>query len=54
MLKKGLKYLLVFGLPFVIDQFVVSYPQVAQLSVGTLLVMGLNFLKVRANLGKAK
>ena len=46
-LKKGLKYFLIFILPVLVDKFVVSYPQVAQLTVGALLVMLANFLKAK-------
>ena len=49
-LLKGVKYLVIFILPFLVDQFIVSYPQVAQLTVGAILVMGVNLLKVRSGL----
>ena len=51
MVKKGLRVLVVFALPMAVDQFVVSYPQIAQLSIGSLLIMGLNYLKLKTNLG---
>ena len=46
-LKKGLKYFVIFLLPALVDKFVVSYPEIAQLSIASLLVMSLNFLKIR-------
>ena len=46
-LKKGLKYFILFILPVLIDKFVVAYPQVAQLTVGAVLVMLANFLKAK-------
>ena len=44
-LAKGLKYFLIFVFPFAVDQFVISYSQWAQLSLGALLVMISNFGK---------
>ena len=44
-LLKGVKYLVIFILPFLVDQFIVSYPQVAQLTIGAGLVMLVNWLK---------
>ena len=44
---KGLKYGIIFILPLLVDQFIISYPQWAQLTVGGILVMLLNWLKVR-------
>ena len=49
-LKKGVKYFVIFLLPFLVDKFVVSYPELAQLSIGTLLVMLSNFLKVKVGM----
>lgn len=42
---KGLKYFVIFLLPVLIDKFVVSYPDVAQLTVGAVLVVLANYLK---------
>lgn len=44
-LKKGVKYFVLFTLPFLINVFVIQFPDIAQLSIGGLLVMGMNFLK---------
>lgn len=44
---KGVKYLVIFALPMLVNQFVVSFPEVAQLTVGGLLVVGVNVLKAR-------
>ena len=44
---KGLKYVVIFILPLLVDQFVIAYPQWAQLTVGGLLVVLTNWLKVR-------
>lgn len=42
---KALKYGVMFALPWAIDQFIVSYPQYAQLTVGAILVALANWLK---------
>lgn len=47
---KGIKYFLIFLLPILVDRFVVSYPGIAQLTVGALLVMLVNWLKVQVGL----
>ena len=47
MLFKGVKVLVVFGLPFLVEQFVTNFPAWANLSVSTVLYMVLNFLKVK-------
>ena len=47
-LLKALKYIAIFALPVVVDQFVVAYPQLAQLTVGGILVMLTNYLKIKA------
>ena len=44
-LYKGLKYLIIFGLPFLVDQFIVAYPEWAQLTVGGGVVMLANWGK---------
>lgn len=46
-LKKGIKYFVIFAIPFLVDQFVVNYPEYAQLTVGGLLVMLTNFAKMK-------
>ena len=49
--KKGLgkvaKYLVIFAVPALVDKFIISYPEIAQLSVGAILVGIVNYLKVR-------
>lgn len=50
MVVKGVKYVLLFLVPALIDQFLIAYPAIAQLSLGGLLVMLANFLKVRVGL----
>ena len=45
-LGKGVKYLIIFGLPLAVDQLIIAYPDWAQLTLGGLLVMAVNFLKV--------
>jgi len=47
MVLKGLKYVVLFGIPFAVDQFIFAFPEITQLSVGGLLVMVANYLKVR-------
>lgn len=43
---KALTTVVLFALPIAVDQFVVSYPEYAQLTLGGLLVMGMNYIKV--------
>ena len=49
-LLKGLKFFVLFALPVLVDKFIVSFPDLAQLSVGAVLVLAVNFLKVKYNL----
>ncbi len=44
---KGLKYFVLFLLPVLVNMFIVKFPELAQLTVGALLVMLVNFLKVK-------
>lgn len=44
---KGLKYVVIFGLPMLVDNFVVSFPEYAQLTLGGALVLLLNYLKIK-------
>ena len=44
-IKKGIKYFIIFALPILVNQFVVAYPDWAQLTVGGLLVMAVNWGK---------
>jgi len=46
-LYKALKYVVIFILPALVDRFIISYPEIAQLSVAGILVLLLNYLKVR-------
>ena len=46
-LQKGVVAFVLFLLPFLIDQFIVQCPELAQLTIGSVLVMGANFLKVK-------
>ena len=43
---KILKYFLIFLIPILVDRFIVAYPQIAQLSIGALLVGVVNYIKV--------
>jgi len=47
-LKKMVKYAVLFGIPVLVDQLIVAYPLVAQMTVGTLLVGIVNYLKVKS------
>jgi len=47
-LVKGIKYFILFLLPVLVDHFIVAFPEIAQLSVGGILVMGYNWLKIKA------
>jgi len=52
-LLKGVKYLVLFGIPMLVNAFVVEYPEIAQLTVGGILAMITNFLKLKVEpLGK--
>lgn len=42
---KGAKYFVIFGIPFLVNQFVITYPEWAQLTIGSLLVMLANWGK---------
>jgi len=42
---KGLKYITVFALPFLVDAFILSMPNVASLTIGTCLLMLVNVAK---------
>lgn len=59
-LKKGFgkfaKYVIIFALPVAVDQLIYAYPNWAQLTLGGILVMGVNWLKVSVapKLGFAK
>jgi hypothetical protein len=44
-LVKGVKYVVLFALPILVNQFIVAYPQWAQLTLGGVLVMIVNWLK---------
>lgn len=46
-LVKTLKVVALFAIPLAVDQFLIAFPEVAQLTVGGLLVFGANWLKVR-------
>ena len=45
-LGKFAKYFLLFGAPVIVDKLIVAYPDWAQLSLGGLLVLLTNWLKV--------
>jgi hypothetical protein len=42
---KGAKYFCIFLLPLLVDKFIISYPEIAQLTVGGILVMIANYAK---------
>jgi len=44
-LLKGLKYFVIFLLPVLVDKFIVSYPDIAQLTIGGILVLTTDWLK---------
>lgn len=44
---KGVKYFILFLLPVLVDNFIIKYPEIAQLTIGSLLVMLVNWLKNR-------
>ena len=47
-LKKMVKYAVLFGIPVLVDQLIVAYPLIAQMTVGTLLVGLVNYLKIKS------
>ena len=47
---KGVKYFVVFALPFLVDTFILSMPEVASISIGAALLMIVNVLKVKYGL----
>lgn len=46
-LQKGVKYFVAFILPFAVDQFIFAMPDIANLTIGTCLLMLVNVLKVK-------
>lgn len=52
MVKKGVAVFVMFLLPWLVDQFLIAFPDIAQLTVGGLLVMLVNFLKNKLGLLK--
>jgi hypothetical protein len=47
MWQKGLKYLVVFAIPFAVDSFIMTMPDIANLTIGSCLLMLVNVLKVK-------
>jgi len=47
MLEKGLKYFLVFSLPFLVDMFIYQMPEITNITIGTGLLMLCNLLKAK-------
>ena len=47
---KIVKYFVIFLIPFLVDDFIISYPEIAQISVGAILVGIVNYLKVKVGL----
>ena len=46
-LKKGMKYFIIFGLPIIATGFIENFPQIANLTIGGLLVMIVNYIKIQ-------
>lgn len=44
---KGIKYLVVFALPFLVSSFIMTMPDIANLTIGTCLLMLVNILKAK-------
>jgi uncharacterized membrane protein len=44
---KGIKYFVVFALPFLVDQFIFAMPEIASISIGSCLLMLVNILKAK-------
>ena len=49
-LQKGIKYFVIFALPFIVDQFIVTMPDIANISIGAGLLTLVNMLKVKYEL----
>ena len=49
-LQKGVKYFAVFALPFLVDTFILSMPDLANISIGAALLMIVNVLKAKYGL----
>jgi len=47
MFVKGVKYAVIFALPMLVNAFIFEFPDIAQITVGGLLVMLVNFLKIK-------
>lgn len=46
-IKKGVKYFVIFALPVLVDKLIISYPEIFQLTIGGVLLMGTDYLKNR-------
>ena len=46
-LLKAVKYFVIFALPVLVDRFLYSFPELAQLTVGGILVALVNLAKVK-------
>lgn len=49
-LVKGLKYFAIFALAAIINESTIRYPDYMSLTIGAVLVMALNYLKVKAGI----
>ena len=49
-LQKGVKYFVIFALPFLVDQCILAMPDIANLTIGACLLMLVNMLKVKYGL----
>lgn len=49
MLWKGVKNLIIFGLPFLVTQFIDNFPAYANLTIGGILKMIVNWLQVKVD-----
>lgn len=47
-LMKGLKFFAIFALPVIVTGFIENFPNWANLTIGGILVMIVNFIKVKA------
>ena len=44
---KGLKYFAIFALPLIVTGFTENFPDIANLTIGGLLVMIVNYIKLK-------
>jgi uncharacterized membrane-anchored protein len=49
-LKKGVKYFVIFVLPFLVTGFIENFPSIANLTIGAVLLLIVDYLKHKVGL----